>query len=214
MKPRNYNLADDLITMIDGRLSTYLRRQSQDDLDDYPATKIEEVRLTEGERRESIALMRVNHAGEISAQALYQAQSLTTLDRQLQQTMRSSAEEELAHLAWCKERLRELGGRVSILQPFWFFGSFVIGGLAGLAGKKWSLGFIVETENQVVAHLDEHLRRLPKDARSRSILERMREDESHHASVAYHAGGYELPPLVKRFMRVCSKIMTGTAYWI
>ena len=129
--------------------------------------------------------------------------------------MERSAEEEIDHLVWCEQRLRELGGRTSLLGPLWFFGSFTIGSLAGLIGDKWNLGFVVETEHQVVKHLDKHLKEISaSDLRSRAVLEQMREDEAHHASVALHAGARELPTPVKKVMGLLSKVMTKTAYWV
>ena len=159
--------------------------------------------------------MRVNHAGEVSAQALYKAQAITARENKVQEAMERSAEEEIDHLVWCQERLHELGGHTSYLGPLWFFGSFTIGSLAGLIGDKWNLGFVVETENQVVVHLDAHLQKIAEcDLRSRAILKQMREDEAHHASVALHSGAAVLPEPVKKLMRLCSKVMTKTAYWI
>ncbi len=189
--------------------------QPQQTLRTYPAEKVGHSVLSETERRQSEGLMRVNHAGEVSAQALYRAQALTARDSQVREAMKHSAEEEIDHLVWCEERLRELGGRTSLLGHFWFLGSLSIGSLAGLIGDKWNLGFVVETEEQVVAHLDKHLQEITeKDLRSRAILQQMRDDEAHHASVAYHAGASELPAQVKKLMRLCSKVMTKTAYWI
>jgi ubiquinone biosynthesis monooxygenase Coq7 len=159
--------------------------------------------------------MRVNHSGEVAAQALYQAQGFTARSKSIQVSMQQSAIEEIDHLDWCQERLTELGSHTSFLNPLWYSGSFTIGALAGLLGDKWSLGFVVETENQVVAHLESHLQKLPvQDARSRAILEQMKIDEAHHASVAIESGAAELPEKVKKLMRLCSRVMTSTAYWI
>ena len=180
-----------------------------------PADSIPEVVMEEEQRQHAAGLMRINHAGEVSAQALYKAQALTARDDQVREAMEHSAEEEIDHLVWCEERLHELGGRTSILGPFWFFGSFTIGSLVGLVGDKWNLGFVVETEDQVVKHLDEHLKEISvSDLRSRAVLEQMREDEEHHASVALHAGAANLPGSVKKMMRLLSKVMTKTAYWV
>jgi ubiquinone biosynthesis monooxygenase Coq7 len=159
--------------------------------------------------------MRVNHAGEIAAQGLYQGQALTARRSDVQERMRRSAMEENDHLAWCKERIEALGSRPSLLGPFWYWGSFAIGALAGAAGDKWSLGFVRETERQVVAHLKEHLQRLPEaDASSRAVLEQMKADEAHHGQLAGQAGAAELPLPVQRLMGLASKVMTKTAYWI
>lgn len=160
-------------------------------------------------------LMRVNHAGEICAQALYQGQALSARDPEIRGRLERAACEENDHLAWTEQRLRELGGHTSYLNPAWYAGSFAIGAFAGLAGDRWSLGFLAETERQVVRHLDGHLKKLPvADRRSRAILEQMREDEGRHATVAVESGGAPLPELVRGVMGLASKIMTRTAYWI
>ena len=214
MNERNYSVLDGFINMIDEHVGAFIN-QPQQTLRAYPADKVEHSVLSENERRQSEGFMRVNHAGEVSAQALYKAQAITARDSQLREAMERSAEEEVDHLVWCEERLHELGGHTSYLGPFWFLGSFTIGSLAGLIGDKWNLGFVVETENQVVTHLDEHLQKIAEsDLRSRAILQQMREDEAHHASVALHSGAAELPASVKRMMQLCSKVMTKTAYWI
>lgn len=180
-----------------------------------PADRVADMPLTAGEMRESAGLMRVNHAGEVSAQALYQGQGLTARDPAIKASMQRSAQEEIDHLVWCRERLEALGGHRSYLDPIWYTGSFSLGLIAGMMGDKWSLGFVAETERQVVRHLDTHLARLPEnDYKSRAILEQMREDESHHATVAMEAGAAELPETVKKLMGLCSKVMTRTAYWI
>jgi ubiquinone biosynthesis monooxygenase Coq7 len=214
MSERNYSVLDGFINRIDEHLGAFIS-QPQQTLRGYPAENVDHSMLSETERRQSEGFMRVNHAGEVSAQALYKAQALTARDDQVREAMERSAEEEIDHLVWCEERLHELGGRTSLLGPFWFFGSFTIGSLAGLVGDKWNLGFVVETENQVVKHLDEHLNDIStSDLRSRAVLEQMREDEAHHASVALHAGAANLPESVKKMMRLLSKVMTKTAYWI
>ncbi len=214
MSERNYSVLDGFINTIDEHIRAFLD-QPQQTLRAYPAENIEHQVLSETVRRQSERLMRVNHAGEVSAQALYKAQALTARDSQVWQAMERSAEEEIDHLVWCEERLHELGGRTSHLGPFWFLGSFTIGSLAGLIGDKWNLGFVVETENQVMSHLDEQLNEISaSDVRSRAVLEQMREDEVHHASVALHAGAAELPIPVKKMMRLLSKVMTKTAYWV
>ena len=159
--------------------------------------------------------MRINHAGEISAQALYKAQAMTAIDDELKDSMKQSANEESSHLKWCERRLDELGGRTSYLSPIWYFGSFGIGVVAGCFGDKLNLGFIAETEYQVVKHLDSHLEQLPKnDERSRAILEQMRKDELHHATSAEISGAKNLPKEVRFIMTLVSKIMTKTAYYI
>ena len=170
--------------------------------------------LDEAQRQEAARLMRVNHAGEIAAQALYQGQAFMARDPRVQSAMAKSSEEEVDHLAWCEQRIKELDGSVSKLDPLWYAGSFAIGALAGLAGDSVSLGFVGETERQVVQHLDGHLKRLPEqDQRSRAILEQMRDDEARHGAAAERAGGAPMPALVCAFMRLTSKVMTSTAYW-
>ncbi len=180
-----------------------------------PASTQAEVELTAAERELAGRLMRVNHAGEISAQALYQGQALSARRPTVRDKMEQAATEENDHLAWTEERLRELGTHTSLLAPFWYAGSFTIGALAGLAGDKWSLGFVVETERQVIRHLEAHLARLPEhDGKDRAILDQMKTDEAKHATAALAAGAAELPGPVKALMRLTSKVMTRTAYWL
>ena len=155
----------------------------------------------------------MDHAGEVAAQALYHGQAVTARTRQLRGAMEQAAREEGDHLCWCRERLDELGDEPSKLDPIWYAGSFLIGAAAGLAGDKWSLGFVVETERQVMRHLEGHLASLPeRDARSRAILAQMREDEGVHATTALESGAAELPEPVKRLMTLTARIMTETAY--
>ena len=171
--------------------------------------------LNSGERELAGRLMRINHAGEIAAQALYQGQALGARLPRVREAMEQAAREENDHLAWTAERIAELDSHTSWLDPVWYVQSFAIGALAGLAGDKWSLGFIAETEHQVVRHLDAHLARLPQqDHKSRAILEQMRTDEAHHATTAMEAGAAALPAPVRALMGLSSKIMTRTAYWI
>ena len=170
---------------------------------------------TDAERRASAALMRVNHAGEIAAQALYHGQALVARSTKTRELLLKAAREETDHLAWCEARLRELDSRPSLLNPLWYAGSFAIGAAAALLGDRASLGFVVETERQVEGHLDEHLARLPPDDdRSRAILETMRTDEIAHGLSAKAAGGAELPSPVRVLMRSTARLMTSTAYWI
>jgi ubiquinone biosynthesis monooxygenase Coq7 len=169
--------------------------------------------MTESQRRVSEGLMRVNHTGEVCAQALYSAQALTARDAAVRERMQRAAEEENAHLIWCERRVQELGGHLSYLNPLWYLGSFAIGALAGLAGDKWNLGFVVETERQVEGHLDDHLQRLPaEDAKSRAIVAQMQQDEIRHAAMALQEGAAELPAPIKRLMALHSKVMTAIAY--
>ena len=175
----------------------------------------DDAALTPGERRRAGRYMRVNHVGEVCAQALYQSQSMVARDGKLRAEMLQAADEENDHLAWCAQRLTELGARPSALTPLWYGGAFALGASAGLFGDKWNLGFIAETERQVVAHLESHLGELPpKDSRSRAIVAQMRDDENQHAESAVAAGARALPPPAKRLMRAAARVMTTTAHWI
>ncbi len=171
--------------------------------------------LDAAERKHAAGLMRVNHVGEVCAQALYQSQKLVARNPQIQEMLEHSGQEEMDHLAWCETRLKELGSHTSYLNPFWYAGSFVIGLVAGLAGDKWSLGFVAETEKQVENHLESHLKKLPEeDHRSRAIVDQMRMDEIDHGQAALHAGGIALPEPIQKIMQAMSKVMTATAYKI
>lgn len=181
----------------------------------YPAHGLAESLSSAADRQHVAKLMRVNHSGEVAAQALYAGQALTARGAATQTSMIEAAQEETDHLAWCSTRIDELGGRKSVLNPLWYAGSFAIGALAGIAGDKTSLGFVAETEKQVVRHLDSHLRQLPEgDARTRAILEQMSTDEAHHGHQAIDAGGAELPSPIRALMNFTSKIMTRAAYWL
>ncbi len=180
-----------------------------------PSLNMDEPELTEQERDETARLMRINHTGEVCAQALYQGQAFTAKLPGVRASMERAAQEENDHLDWCDKRLQELDNRKSLLNPLWYAGSFAMGAIAGLAGDKWSLGFVAETEHQVEAHLNDHLSRLPKnDEKSRTILEQMKVDEIHHATVALEAGGAELPAPIRTAMQLTSKIMTKTVYYL
>jgi ubiquinone biosynthesis monooxygenase Coq7 len=180
-----------------------------------PAPKSAGSKLDEDERRLSGSLMRVNHVGEVCAQALYQAQGIGASDPKLREHFEKAAQEETDHLAWTKQRLSELGARPSLLNPVWFTGAFCIGLLAGRASDKLSLAFVVETERQVERHLEGHLQRLPAgDTASRAIVAQMQIDESRHASQAREAGGKELPLPVRALMRLAAKVMTTTAHYV
>lgn len=180
-----------------------------------PANDTAETDLTVNEKDLAGRLMRINHSGEVAAQGLYQGQALTAKLPEVRAKMERAAQEENDHLDWCEQRINELGTHTSYLNPLWYFGSVAIGATAGLAGDKWSLGFVAETEHQVVRHLDSHLKQISEnDAKSRAILEQMKEDEGHHATVALNAGGAELPAPIKKFMSLSSKVMTKTVYRI
>jgi 3-demethoxyubiquinol 3-hydroxylase len=181
----------------------------------YPAEGIPETVEKPAERRQAAALMRVNHSGEVAAQALYQGQAATASSPATQAALAEAAREETDHLAWCASRIQELGGRTSLLNPVWYAGSFAIGALAGLAGDRTSLGFVAETERQVVEHLEGHLHRLPQtDARTRAIVQQMSADEERHGHNALSAGGAALPAVARALMQATARIMTRTAYWL
>lgn len=214
MDTRHYSPLDELLIAFDQGLRTLFGHPPLSGRAD-PAAAQTEAELSAAERELAGRLMRVNHAGEVAAQGLYQGQALTARLDSVRQQMERAALEENDHLAWCESRAKELGAHVSYLNPLWYGGSVAIGALAGLAGDKWSLGFVVETERQVVRHLDDHLARLPaQDAKSRAILEQMRQDEGHHATVALEAGGAALPEPIKRLMGLASQVMTRTAYYL
>ncbi|MFO7287299.1 MAG: 2-polyprenyl-3-methyl-6-methoxy-1,4-benzoquinone monooxygenase [Gammaproteobacteria bacterium] len=180
-----------------------------------PARTVEDAPLTSDEKRLSAALMRVNHAGEIAAQALYAGQSIGARSTATREQLLNAAREERDHLVWCKARLDELGDRPSALGPFWYAGSFCIGLVAGCFGDELSLGFVAETERQVEAHLDDHMGRLPAaDEKSRAILREMAADEAHHGTTARLAGGRPLPGPVRMLMTLGGEILRRTAYYV
>lgn len=206
---------DLLFASADNALRTVLGTHGHHAGRNNPAGNLPEGLTDDGAKHHAAGLMRVNHAGEIAAQALYQGQSVFARDPAVRAAMHESAEEEVDHLAWCEARLEELESGPSRLAPFWYAGSFTIGALAGAAGDRWSLGFVAETERQVEHHLDDHLGRIaPDDARSRAIIEQMKEDEIRHGAKAVQAGAAELPRAVKKLMRLASKVMTRTAYYV
>lgn len=214
MENRHYTPLDKLIQQFDAGLRTVFGKPPLTERTN-PAGEISEAELTSADRDLAGRLMRINHAGEVSAQGLYQGQALTARLPQVREKMERAALEENDHLAWCEQRCQELGTHTSLLGPFWYVGSLSIGALAGIAGDKWSLGFVAETEHQVVRHLDSHMAQInPADKKSHAILQQMKEDEAQHATVALHAGGAELPMPVKKMMGLTSKIMTKTVYWL
>jgi len=205
---------DELLITLDQGVRTVFGRPTGTGRQD-PAANVAEAELTEGETATAAGLMRVNHAGEVCAQALYQGQALTARQAAARDTLKQAAREENDHLAWCGTRLAQLGSHTSWLNPAWYGGAFGMGILAGMLGDKWSLGFVAETERQVVKHLEGHLERLPKhDAKSRTIVMQMRDDEAKHATTALQAGATELPEGVKALMRIAARVMTRTAYWV
>jgi ubiquinone biosynthesis monooxygenase Coq7 len=178
-----------------------------------PGENLPDLELSAAEKRHAAALMRINHSGEVCAQALYQGQALSARDDTVRKTLERAAAEETEHLAWTAQRIDELGGRVSVLNPFFYTGSFAIGALSGLLGDKWNMGFLAETERQVEGHLDGHLEQLPaQDEKSRAIVAQMKEDEARHADTALARGAAELPGPVKQAMRIFSRLMTLSTY--
>ena len=202
---------DKLITEFDRALRTVFAPAAS--LRPHPDTGIEETALTVEQKRHAAGLMRVNHCGEVCAQALYQGQALTARNPAAREALREAAHEEVEHLAWTEQRLAELGSHKSLLNPLWYAGSLAIGVTAGLIGDRWNLGFLAETERQVGAHLDSHLQQLPADdAKSRAIVQQMATDEAAHADKAIELGAVELPLPVKAAMQTMSKVMTTLSY--
>jgi ubiquinone biosynthesis monooxygenase Coq7 len=214
MTQRHYTATDRLILTADNALRTLFGRPRVTGRP-YPAALLDEAALGEHERRYVARLMRINHTGEVCAQALYQGQAITARMPETRKRMERSALEENDHLAWCATRIEELGDRKSLLKPLFFAGSFALGALAGLAGDRWSLGFVVETEHQIEDHLDDHLDQIPeRDERTRAVLEQMKVDDIHHAQVAKAAGGAELPAPIRTAMRLASRAMAQSVYWV
>jgi len=208
---------DQLLIAADSALRTvFARHHANRPTPTWAAEIPASASLTDAEKTEAAALMRVNHVGEVCAQALYTAQALATQDHALRQHLTTACNEETDHLAWCEQRLHELGGRTSLLNPLWYAGAFAIGyGAAKLGGDRMSLGFVVETERQVEAHLESHLGLLPaNDGPSRAIVAQMKVDEAQHAKDAQHAGAAELPAPFKAMMQVAAKVMTTVAHRI
>jgi ubiquinone biosynthesis monooxygenase Coq7 len=205
---------DHLIIEIDKAIRTLHGVVSQRRATPLPE-EVSKQSLTDAQRQHAAGLMRVNHVGEVCAQALYRAQRITSTSPEIKKQLAQAATEEEDHLAWCAQRLEELGSRPSLLNPIWYGGSFALGILAGLAGDAWSLGFVVETEKQVEKHLDSHLQTLPEnDLASRAIVDQMRREEIEHGNMAMDAGARELPEFAKKIMQVTSQVMTKTAYRI
>ncbi|MEJ8673170.1 2-polyprenyl-3-methyl-6-methoxy-1,4-benzoquinone monooxygenase [Chromobacterium amazonense] len=204
-------MLDKLITELDKGLRTLCAPAHSGRA--HPDQDIAETELSAAEKRHALGLMRVNHCGEVCAQALYQGQALTARDEAAREALRQAAQEEVEHLAWTERRIRELGGRPSLLNPLWYTGSLAMGVAAGVLGDKWNLGFLQETERQVGAHLDSHLSALPEgDARSRAIVSQMRDDELQHAEMARELGAAELPAPLKAAMKLSARLMTGSSY--
>lgn len=214
MNTRHYSPIDQVLLTVENGLRTVFGKPEITERPD-PASDIAETELSDAERELAGRLMRINHAGEVAAQGLYTGQALTAKLPEVRDKMERAAQEENDHLAWCEKRINELGSHKSVLNPLVYAGSVTIGAIAGIAGDKWSLGFVAETEHQVIRHLDEHLEKLSeKDEKSRAVLKQMKEDEGHHATVALHAGGAHLPKPVQQLMALTSKLMTRSTYWI
>ncbi|ALP54906.1 2-octaprenyl-3-methyl-6-methoxy-1,4-benzoquinol hydroxylase [Candidatus Tenderia electrophaga] len=214
MNHRHFTAADNLIANLDNAMRTMFGQPHITERPN-PAQGLAEADMSQTEKRHAAGLMRVNHAGEVSAQGLYSGQALTARLPDVREKMERAALEENDHLDWCGQRLDELDSHKSLLNPLWYCGAFAIGAAAGAAGDKWSLGFVAETEHQVVRHLDSHLHSLPpQDVKSRAVVEQMKQDEAHHATVALQHGGAQLPAPLKKLMGLTSKVMTTLAYRI
>ncbi|PQA47979.1 2-polyprenyl-3-methyl-6-methoxy-1,4-benzoquinone monooxygenase [Amnimonas aquatica] len=211
---RRYSLFDRIVGEADKVLRTLVPDVAQASRPS-PAADLPEAGLSTEERRQIAGFMRINHTGEVCAQALYQGQALTARLPEVREEMAQAAREEIDHLAWCNDRLAALGAPPSVLNPLWYAMSFGIGAAAGIAGDKWSLGFVAETEQQVCEHLQSHLSRLPlNDLRTRAVLAQMHTDEAQHRDMARAAGAAELPAVVQRAMRAMARVMTATTYHI
>lgn len=211
---RNYSFLDNVISQIDSGLRA-LSGNYDESARKNPANDVDENDLSKNEKKHAARLMRINHVGEVCAQALYQGQALTARSKNVKEKMQHCAQEEVDHLAWCHDRLSELSSHTSYLNPVWYVGALTIGVAAGLAGDKWNLGFVEETENQVVKHLESHFEKLPeKDLKSLTIVKQMHEDEAKHANTAKRNGAAELPLFIKKLMQFSAKIMTTTAYYV
>jgi 3-demethoxyubiquinol 3-hydroxylase len=209
---RNLSFIDQLLTQADRALRT-VASNNPVSTRPSPAQGLDDAELSNDEVQHVTGLMRINHTGEVCAQGLYQGQALTAKLEQVRDKMQQASNEEEDHLAWCHGRLNELGSHTSILNPLFYGASFGIGALAGIAGDKWSLGFVAETEHQVCRHLESHLQKMPvQDSKSKAILEQMKVDEAQHADAAVEAGGADLPFPLKAGMTLMSQVMTKTTY--
>jgi len=210
----HYTAIDTLLINLDQAVRTVFGRPPSTGRPN-PADQAWEAELNEVEQQQAARLMRVNHTGEVCAQALYQGQALTASQPDVRVQLEQAAREENDHLNWCETRLEELGSHTSVLNPLFYAGSFLLGVLNGQAGDRWNLGFLAETERQVVQHLQDHLQRLPpQDEKSRLILAGMQADEGRHATTALEAGGTPLPLPVRLLMKAAAKVMTRTTYWV
>jgi len=215
MNKNSINLIDQFIIQADQALRTLVAGSDLSAERPSPANQTQPTDLSDTEKKLSAALMRVNHTGEVCAQALYQGQAFTAKLPQIRQEMEKAAVEEVDHLVWCQDRLDQLNSHTSVLNPLWYGVSFTIGAAAGLISDKMSLGFVAATEDQVCKHLQDHLEKLPaQDQQSRAVVTQMLEDEAKHAQTALEAGGYHFPTPVKALMTVLSKVMTKTSYHV
>ena len=206
-------MIDNLIIEIDKFIKTIFANPVSER--PHPDENLDEAQLSDADKNQAVRLMRINHCGEVCAQALYQGQAITSRNSETKAALVDAAIEETEHLAWTKKRINELGGKTSILNPIFYAGSLTIGMTAGLIGDKWNLGFLKATEEQVEAHLNDHLEKInPKDTKSRAILEQMRDDEIRHAQMANNHGAVDLPYPAKCAMKIASKIMTKATYYI
>ncbi len=213
MHMRKISLLDRLLIEADASLRTLAPPKKREGTRENPAEKLPDAPLTASEKKHVAGLMRVNHAGEVSAQALYRGQALTAKLETVRSQMNEAAIEEIDHLAWCEARLHELNNHPSLLNPFWYAGSWLIGAFAGLIGDQWSLGFVAETERQVTQHLERHLHQIPPtDQKTKAILSQMKTDEIAHAEMAEHAGAADLPFLIQQLMCAISKVLTQSSY--
>lgn len=211
---RHQSSTDKFISAVDIALRSVFVPKQRQTVRSNPAADIPEPVMNAEEKRHVAGLMRINHAGEVCAQALYQGQAITAQLTTIRDKMTAAAIEEVDHLGWCEDRLHELNSTTGLLNPFWYAGSFMIGMLAGFAGDQWSLGFVAETERQVTEHLRNHTRQLPQqDEKTRAILSQMQYDETQHAQMAQRAGAADLPWIIKQAMRLTSKLMTKTSYY-
>jgi len=214
MQSRNLTPLDRLLATINSALRTVAAPVGRS-ARNSPADSVDDCALNVQQKAHAAGLMRVNHAGEVAAQGLYQGHASVAGDPDIEAQMQHAANEEFDHLAWCEQRLSELGAKPSRLSPIWYAGAFTMGAASGILGDRWSLGFIAETERQVCAHLTNHLDQLPaEDSKSRAVVEKMRDEELAHGEKAVDAGAVELPSPVRRLMRLTARVMTNTAYWV
>ena len=212
---RHYTLLDNFIHEVDTAMRTILAPSQRASSRKVPGASLDDVTLLQKDKQHIAGLMRVNHAGEVCAQALYKGQALTAELKHIKEQMLKSADEEIDHLSWCETRLAELNSKPSILNPAWYMASYLLGAIAGLIGDKWSLSFVAETENQVVSHITKHLNQIPSnDLKTKAILEQMAIDEANHASIAKEAGAEDLPLAIKKIMHITAKALTFGSYYI